>query len=433
MPHSPTALSFDLLVVGAGAAGLMGAWQAAQQGLRVALLDHQARVGQKLALAGGGRCNFTHHMERGDLEQAFHSKEAARFLNPAFSAMSPTNLRTLFHAHGLPSFVDENGRVFPKSEKASDLVHLFFQQVKQSGVKLFLQQSITSIESLTCTTTENAQFQIHIDGQSRRLLSRSILLCTGGLAYPHTGSDGSGLTLAQSLGHSTIPFRAALAPLNLPNFPFSSLSGLSLSNLALRFVPADDPKAKTILYRGDLLFTHRGYSGPLALNVSRYLPLARLELSFFPDEHIDSLEAKVLAALEAKPNLSLKRFFEGYFPKPLVQALGEAMQDIDPQLFSKTKSTLSKRHRRQLLERLLAFPLALPKAVKAQSAMLSRGGIPLNEVNKKTLESKRCKGLYFAGELLDVDGCSGGYNLQAAFSTAYLAAQSIADTINQKR
>lgn len=408
----------EIVIIGAGASGLAAALGAAEAGGSCLLLEKGAEVGRKLAVAGGGRGNFTHLGDRETLALAYPEQAMRRFLRPAFSALDPALLRRRFADWGLPSFADAQGRVFPRNERAGDLAAALERAGLRAGARIRKGQAVLGVKK----AGDCFSLSVRAAEEKSGLLARRLILCTGGKSFPHTGSSGEGYDFARALGHGLSPLRPALQAIVLDEPELRKLSGLSLpAALSL-----DAPQA--VRLQGELLFTHFGLSGPLALDFSRWLGESEakgaLRLDLLPARGAEELGAALDAFCRSAGKKSLRAFLASALPQRLAQTLFERLAADFPALPDAAQS--SRAQRRALVELIKSLPLrrGAPRALR--SAMLTRGGVKLKEVDPRSLASRVCPGLYLAGEILDIDGPSGGYNLQAAFATGYLAGRSAA-------
>lgn len=414
---------YDIAVVGGGPAGLMAALHAAELGKSIVLLEKNKHCGRKLALAGGGRGNFTHATARQDLQEAFPEKVQQRFLAPAFSAFDAQACMALIAELGVPYKIEADAKVYPRSNRAEDLVDALEKRCLSLGVSFLYESAVTEIHFL-----DNQGFEISLASMSeapaRKLLSKAVILATGGKSFPHTGSNGDGYHFAQAFGHQITSLRPALLSINLDEAWLAELSGINVGDAALSLT--GDKKMPAKVYRGELLFTHFGLSGPVALDFSRELNATNqsLVLDFLPATAIQDLRERLDAFCLDHAKKQAKSFFLNCLPQRLAEVLAIRTLGVDAAL--KNAAHLSKAERERIITALKALELKLGKTRPFSQAMLTRGGVTLNEVKAKTMESRLQSGLYFAGEILDIDGPSGGFNLQAAFATGRLAAHAAA-------
>ncbi len=400
---------WDLLVIGAGAAGMMAAGLAGKAGASVLLLDKNARVGRKLMITGKGRCNVTNHCGRDRLMEAV--RRNPRFLYSAFDAFSPDDVMAFFEERGVPLKVERGQRVFPQSDRAVDIVDALYAFLMQAEVK----QMQTRASSVS--VREEGGFCVKAaDGSP--LHARRVLIATGGLSYPRTGSTGDGYRFAESLGHTIMPPLPSLVPIELKEPWCADLMGLSLKNVTLSV-----KKREKLLFSelGEMMFTHFGVSGPLVLSASSYLDgeLSEfsLQIDLKPGLTEEMLDARILRDFAGVQNRAVKNALDRLLPHGLIPYVIEQSR-IPPEL---AVNSVTREQRRSLVKTLKGFSLTPLRLRPVEEAVVTRGGVKVSEVNPKTMESKLVKGLYFAGEVLDLDGVTGGFNLQIAFSTGYAA------------
>jgi predicted Rossmann fold flavoprotein len=400
----------DVAVIGAGPAGLFCAIQAAGQGRRILVLEKMETPAQKLLLAGSGQCNITHD---GGIENfPAHYGDAGTFLKPALLAFTNHDLIRFFHERGLAMEVREDGKVFPATRKSSDVLSLLISACEKQGVDLRFGEPVTGLtkeqSAFTITTARN------------RYHASCLVIATGGKSYPATGSTGDGYRFAAGMGHTVTEIAPALAPLLIQEFPFSGLSGMSFPRM--HFSVWGEGK-KLFHHTGDVLFTHTGLSGPGILDCSRNIRSGDVvRLSFTDGEFDEGFRSLFLGQLAEEGTRRVTSVVSGYhIPERLVKKILE-LAGIPHEI---TCAHLSRQHRRTLVSSLTGYPLTVDALGDFSVAMVTRGGIARGEVNPKTMESRIVKNLYFAGEVLDIDGDTGGYNIQSAFSTGMLAAQGI--------
>lgn len=397
-------------VIGGGAAGLMAAYTAAQRGQRVVLLERNEKLGKKIYITGKGRCNVTNLCA----PEAFmrNTVRNPKFLFSALRAMPPQKLVETLKSLGCPTTVERGNRVFPVSQKASDVTRAFTKAIEALGVQVRLH---TRAEALV--EMNGAIAGVRLEG-GETVAAQAVIVCTGGVSYPSTGSTGDGYGLLKSAGHTIIPPKAALCGLISEEAWIRSLQGLSLKNVRLTLW---DGKKSVYSEIGEMLFTHRGISGPLVLTASSLMAGRKgltLTLDLKPGLSEEQLDARLLRDLAAAGKKQLITILRGLYPGELAPAMA-ALAGVDPQ----TPAPELTRAARQALAALTkALPLPVTGAEPVETAVITAGGADVKEFNPSTMESKLLKGLYAAGEVLDVDALTGGFNLHIAFATGYAAA-----------
>jgi predicted Rossmann fold flavoprotein len=400
----------DVVVIGAGAAGLIAAIAAAEQCRRVLLLEKNRRPGVKILMSGGTRCNITHATNNRGIVEAFGLN--GRFLYSALAALSVEDTIALFESEGVATKVEETGKIFPVSNKAKDVLDALLHRLERSGGVLALDEPVrdlSSCEGSWSVTTPN-----------RVIRTPRVILTTGGQSYPGSGTTGDGYALAARLGHTIVPPRPALVPLTVDVGWVNALRGITLPDVAVRILDNDKPIAAR---RGSLLFAHFGLSGPVILDVSRAVsghPAAStlvLELDLLPGSKEAELDEQLRIETAASGKKQLAALLPAEVPRRLAEAvLGQAGLPID-----RKAAALPRLERQRLAGLLKRLRLPLTGTLGFGRAEVTAGGIVLDEVDSRTMQSKRCPGLHFAGEVLDLDGPIGGYNFQAAWSTGWLA------------
>ena len=410
-----------VIVVGAGAAGLMAAGQAAGRGADVLLLEKMARPARKLRITGKGRGNLTNTVPLTEFIAHFHN---GRFLRQAFHRFFAPDLVDFFAALGLPTVTERGGRVFPASEQAQDVVDALLRWVGGRGVTL---RTRSPVERLL---VENGRVTgVQVAGAEPGLYrAAAVIVATGGASYPGTGSTGDGYRLAEAVGHTVVPIRPALVPLMTSGDTAQRLQGLSLRNVTARLLVGGKKQAELF---GEMLFTHFGVSGPIILSLSRQAVDAlrqgravSLSLDLKPalDEH--KLDGRLLRDLDAHGKRRFRTLLKGLLPQKLIPVCID--QTGIPA--EKLAHQITAGERRRLRAWLKDFRLSVSGHRPLAEAIVTAGGVDVREVEPRTMESRLVEGLYLAGEVLDVDADTGGYNLQAAFSTGWLAGRSAAGT-----
>jgi predicted Rossmann fold flavoprotein len=402
--------SYDVLVIGAGPAGLMAAIPCAEGKLSTLVLDGSETIGAKLLISGGGRCNVTNLKVS---EKDYQTGEP-RTVRNVLRAFPPERTLAFFKDLGVDMILEEGTKYFPKKQSAKVVLHALLQASRRSGVAIEQRKKVKTVSK------ESGMFRVAGDGFE--LLAKRLVIATGGLSYPGTGSDGSGLLLAKSLGHTIVPTTPALTPLITDDPGWKNLAGITLP-VGLSIM-ADGKK--TALSDGTMLFTHVGFSGPAVLDISG--PWLRcdakqkkLAVNFLPARREADIVAEFVRWVVAHPDRSWKRALSQYFPERLAEVLlGKG--GIDPK---KRLDEISRKERESFLRLLFQFPAKVTGAQGYEKAEATAGGVDLREVDQKTLESNLCPGLFFAGEVLDVDGRIGGFNFQWAWASGTVVGRAI--------
>lgn len=402
------------VIIGGGAAGLMAACAAAEKygGRAVTVIEKNRRPGRKLMITGKGRCNVTNNCDRDTLISNVPAN--GRFLFSAFSDFGTADTMEFFEKRGVPLKTERGNRVFPVSDKASDIVDALVNAVNKSGVKILTAEAeeiLTENFSVTGVRTRDGEI----------LEADSVILATGGMSYPVTGSTGDGYEMAGMLGHTVTPLKASLVPLNVKQGFCSRLSGLSLKNVTLT-VYESGRKKPVFSELGEMLFTHFGISGPLVLSASAHMRkmgsaeyVAYIDLKPALDEQ--KLDSRILRDFEEEKNRDFANSLDKLLPKSIIPVI-ISLSGIAPD----TKvNQISREQRARLCGVLKALRLDITGFRPIEEAIITGGGISVKEINPSTMESKLVSGLFFAGEIIDADAYTGGFNLQIAFSTGHLA------------
>jgi predicted Rossmann fold flavoprotein len=408
----------DVVVIGAGAAGVMAAYRAAELGARVLLLEKTERVGTKILISGGGKCNITHAGPIEDVLREFRRNEAV-FLRPSMYRWTNEDAVRFLTEKGLRTYTRPNGRVFPVDQTAKDVVRILQQRLDEVAVETRLNTPVLGLDR-----NEQGICGVKVAGGAS-IESRRVVIAVGGSSYPKSGTTGDAYPWAESLGHTIKKVRAALAPIALHETKWREFSGVALRDCVLK---ARQNGKEIARWRDDLLFTHFGVSGPTALGVSREVAEAfesgavLLEVDVAPDESFESLGAALLAYAGEHPKRRVATYVAGVLPERLVsELLADAGIAIETEF-----SQLARTRRNLLVSCLKGWRLGEVSDPMLAKGEVVAGGIALDEVDPRTMASKKCPGLFVCGEALDVAGPVGGYNLQAAFSTGYVAGESAA-------
>ena len=409
-----------IIVIGGGAAGMLAAAEAAAAGCAVTLLEQNEKLGKKLYITGKGRCNVTNSADRdGFFAAVTHNP---RFLYSAYAAFDNNDMQNLLESLGVTLKVERGGRVFPVSDKSSDILRALERYVKRCGVDVRLN---TRADNLVLTDGKISGVRMGVGV----LPADAVIVATGGVSYPQTGSTGDGYRFASLVGHTVQPQFASLISLTTQeSWPFA-LSGLTLKNVRLT---AKRGKKRLYDNQGELLLTHFGISGPLVLTLSSLIAESpegvQVSIDLKPALDETQLDARLLRDLEENRQKSVGGALHALLPSRLLQTVLE-LASIDP---AKPVNEFRKEERKRLIELLKHLPLTVTGTRPIAEAVITRGGVKVSEVNSSTMASRLVDGLYFAGEVLDVDAVTGGYNLQIAWSTGVLAGRSAAAALMEE-
>ena len=398
-----------IVVIGGGAAGMMAAITAAEQGAAVTLLEPNERLGKKLNITGKGRCNVTNDT---DLEGLLaNTPKNGKFLYSAFSRFSSRDAMAFFEKLGVPLKVERGNRVFPVSDRAFDISGAMERRMKQQKVAMVRDRAVgITVEDGTVTA---------VAGEKKTYIADSVILATGGVSYPATGSTGEGHRMAAALGHTVTELQGSLVPLKEQGNRCAAMQGLSLRNVSLT-VFENNKKIYTDF--GEMLFTHFGVSGPLVLSASSHMRRVgkkeyRLEIDLKPALDEPTLDKRLLSDFEKYCNHDFCNALNDLLPHKMIPQVVE-LSGIDPRC---KVNSITREQRRTLVQLLKHWPIEVAGLRPVTDAIITSGGIKVSEINPTTMESKLVKGLYFAGELIDVDAYTGGFNLQIAWSTGRAA------------
>jgi len=421
----------QVIVVGGGAAGLMAAGQAAELGARTLLLERMNRPGRKLRITGKGRCNLTNDAPLSEF--IAHFGPNGRFLRQAFSRFLTSELVAFFEELGMRTVAERGGRVFPASGRAPDVVETLVRWIGERGVTLQLRSPVERllVEEGRVIGVQVSRNQVSPQksgfcSAGRTYRADAVIVATGGASYPATGSTGDGYRLAESVGHTIVPIRPALVPLETAGHVAPRLQGLSLRNVTVRVRVNGKKQAESF---GEMLFTHFGLSGPIILSLSGQIVDAlrqdqRVTLSIDLKPALDErkLDARLLRDLDAYGKQQFRTLLKGLLPRKLIPVCID-LTSISPH---KAGHQITAQERKRLRTWLKDFCLEVTGYRPFAEAIITAGGVNTREIDPRTMASRLVKGLYFAGEVLDVDADTGGYNLQAAFSTGWVAGRSAA-------
>lgn len=409
-------MNYDGIVIGGGAAGMFAAITAAGKGQRVVLLERNDRVGKKLLITGKGRCNVTNDCTAQEVLQ--NTPRNGRFLYSAMTAFPPERTKEFFESHGCTLKTERGNRVFPVSDRAQSVLDCLKREMQRTGVTVKtgrVQKILTEDGHVTGVQTANGFFR-----------GRWVILATGGASYPTTGSTGDGYTMASELGHTIVEPQGSLVPLETAGMDCQDMQGLSLRNVGVKLLNA---KGK-VLYRdfGELLFTHFGLSGPTVLSASCHLKGegCRLVIDLKSALEEGKLDDRILRDLELYQNRSMENALTDLLPRSMIPVVLRRLE-IDPDMQA---NALTRQKRRALVELLKGFSLEIMGKRPVAEAIVTSGGVKVAEIDPKTMMSRKVSGLYFAGEVIDCDAYTGGFNLQIAWATAYAAGCAVAETGN---
>ena len=405
-----------VIVIGAGAAGTMAAGVAAENGADVLLLERNEKIARKVMITGKGRCNVTNNVD--DVQSFIQSIPGnGRFLYGAFSSFDNRDVMDFFEDYGVKLKVERGNRVFPESDKAVDVVDALNRYITDMGVK-------RKTERVTSLITDNNEIKGVQTESGNDYYADSVIIATGGLSYPKTGSSGDGYKLAKSVGHTITELKPSLSALVCREGLCSECMGLSLKNVAIKVI---DTKKKKEIYNdfGEMLFTHFGVSGPMILSASAHMREMEKEryeiyIDLKPALSHEKLDARILRDFADNSNKSISNVLALLLPKSLISPVLRLSQIKQ----SEKINQITKEMRKMLVDTIKSIKLTVMDFNDISEAIVTAGGIKVSEINPKTMESKICKGLFFAGEVIDCDGYTGGFNLQIAFSTGRLAGES---------
>ncbi len=400
-------MKWDVVVIGGGPAGMYGAITAARRGLSVLLLEANDRLGKKLLITGKGRCNLTNHCTAADVLQ--NIPRNGKFLFSALEGHPPADVIAFFEQNGCLLKTERGNRVFPITDKSQSILECLRNAMHRAGVKV----QTTRAEELLYDETRI----LGVKTDAGTIACNAVLLATGGVSYPATGSTGDGYRMAKALGHTIVEPEGSLVPLETAGDDCQQMQGLSLRNVGVKLL---NGKGK-LLYKdfGELLFTHFGVSGPTVLSASAHMKGdgCKLLLDLKPALDEGKLNDRILRDLDTYKNRTMENALTDLLPRSMIPVVLRKLA-IPLQLQA---NSLTKQQRRAIVELLKTFPIEITRKRPVAEAIITSGGVKVSEIDPKTMESKKIQGLYFAGEIIDCDAYTGGFNLQIAWSTAYAA------------
>lgn len=405
-----------IIVIGAGAAGMIAAGKAAENAEKVILIEQNSFFGKKLRITGKGRCNLTNSADIEDMINMYPTN--SKFLYSALYTFTNRDIVNLVEQYGVKTKTERGGRIFPVSDKAEDVV--------KALRKYALKDNVSAVRARVKDIIISDGIVKGVKTSEKNIYADKVIVCTGGVSYPQTGSAGDGYKFAKKAGHTVIPPSPSLVPIVTEETWVKNIMGLQLKNVAVK---ALDSKGKTVYTDfGELLFTHFGVSGPVILSMSAHLKNIeheryRLEIDLKPALNEEQLGNRLLRDFEKYKKKHLINALDDLLPKALIPVVIEQ----SGLTAHKPVCSITREERAALLNTLKHFMLTLKRFRPVEEAIVTSGGVKVSEINPSTMESKKVKGLYFAGEVIDVDGYTGGFNLQAAFSTGYLAGMSAAE------
>jgi len=404
---------YDVIVIGGGAAGMMAAGRAAERGKRVLLLEKNANLGAKLKITGGGRCNIT-NAEEDEQILLTHYGQAKSFLHSPFSQFGVKDTFSFFESRGLPLVVQARKRVFPKTEKAMDVFKVLKKYIQSDKVEVRTKSNVEKIEAV-----DGKISAVIVNGE--KLVASSYILATGGKSHPETGSTGDGFSWLETLGHTVKEPTPTIVPLAVQEKWIKNLAGVVLPDVRISFFLEGKRK---ITLKGNILCTHFGLSGPLILNSAGdvadllHAGAVTAQIDVHPQEDIGSLDKRITTIFDANKNKSLKNIWNAIAPVGTGQALRELLDGLDSD--GKVHS-ITKEQRRQIVDLLKALPVTITGLMGYDRAVVADGGLSLEEIDTRTMRSKRYDNLYVTGDLLHISRPSGGYSLQLCWTTGYVA------------
>ncbi|OGW85549.1 MAG: hypothetical protein A2987_01370 [Omnitrophica bacterium RIFCSPLOWO2_01_FULL_45_10] len=412
--------TYNIAVIGGGAAGVIAAIRASEFNKNIILIEKNASIGVKILLTGAGRCNITNIADIETFVEKFRNQ--GKFLRTAFHRFSNQALMDFFESKGLKLKSERQGRVFPSTDNARSVIETLQKCLKESEIDILYNSTLLNI------IKKDDLFEMALPN-SEKVYAKKVIFATGGVSYPETGSTGDGLRIANRLGHAIIPLKAALVPLRTKEAWVNDLKGIALENIRIVFL-IDGKKITSDV--GELMFTHFGVSGPLVLDLSgkvvEFLSKkkeVKLIIDLKPGLDTAKLEIRLLRDVESMGTAKLLTVMEGLLPKRMARVFLR-VANVNP---DREANQVTRNERHIIMRMLKAFPLTIEAPLSMKHGMVTNGGISTEEINPRTMESKVISGLYFAGEIIDGAAPSGGYNLQQAFSTGFLAGEEAAKCV----
>ncbi|SDO12835.1 NAD(P)/FAD-dependent oxidoreductase [Alkalicoccus daliensis] len=419
----------DVVVIGGGPSGLMASVAAAENGADVLLLDKGSKLGRKLAISGGGRCNVTNRVDAAEIIK--HIPGNGRFMYSPFSVFNNEDIIAFFEGLGIELKEEDNGRMFPVNDKAIEVVRALLNRIQQLKVEI---RKKTEVKDLHFNEIEGHKVEL-ADGEV--IKAKNIIVAVGGMSVPHTGSTGDGYPWAEKAGHTITDLYPTEVPITMtdPHIKSTELQGLSLRNVTLSVL---DPKKGKLIkaHTGDMIFTHFGVSGPIGLRCSQYVVKAKkkhnvrevpMEIDVFPEENTEVLFQRLKSQLEKESKKAVKNALSGIMPERMLPVCLRFAEIEETSLGPE----ISHEKLRNLAKMMKEFPLTADGTLAIDKAFVTGGGVSVKEVYPKRMESKKMPGLFFCGEVMDLHGYTGGYNITVAFSTGYTAGSAAAERVNE--
>jgi len=408
---------FDAIIIGAGPAGMMATIRAAERKRKVLLIERNDTLGKKLLISGKGRCNLTNSCDIEDFLEKF--SPSRNFLRNTFAKFFNADLISFFEDAHLKLKTERGGRVFPESDKSADILNVLKLKLKTKNIKVLSGERVREV------IMKDKKIKGVLTYSCKHFLATHIAIATGGLSYPATGSTGDGYRIAENLGHEIIPLKPALSPIFIKEGFIRDWRGISLKNVRLTLFSGGKKIDEKF---GEMVFTHFGLSGPVVLDISASVYDAlklknevTITINFKPALDRKKLNARLLREFKASPRKSIKNIFKNLLPQGIIRRFLEYCH-IDE---NKSTSQITAEERKRLINGLFDLRLTAKGVMPIENGIVTRGGVNTKEINPKTMESRLVKGLFFAGEVIDIDAGTGGYNMQAAFSTGWVCGDNI--------